>query len=177
MSVPLPSITPGRAPRGRDAGELHYLVPARRHARLPCSKEHEPGSRRSARHSSSPTPNERLARLTRAPASAAAQPRRSARHTESSVELGTPAWQERTDDELRRAYPRPRRDRGLTAAEEQVAALVASGRTNREVASQLFTTVKTVESHLTRIYRKIGVRSRTELARHYVDADNTDVHG
>ena len=92
-------------------------------------------------------------------------------------ELGTPAWQERTDDELRRAYPRPRRDRGLTAAEEQVAALVASGRTNREVASQLFTTVKTVESHLTRIYRKIGVRSRTELARHYVDADNTDVHG
>lgn len=86
-------------------------------------------------------------------------------------ELGTPAWQERTDDELRRAYPRPRRDRDLTPAEQRVAALVASGRTNREVAAQLFTTVKTVEAHLTRIYRKSGVRSRTELARRYADAD------
>ncbi|MBA2476285.1 MAG: helix-turn-helix transcriptional regulator, partial [Actinobacteria bacterium] len=86
-------------------------------------------------------------------------------------ELGTAAWQERAEDELRRAYPRPRRDRELTSAEEHVAALVASGRTNREVAAQLFTTVKTVEAHLTRIYRKTGVRSRTELARRYVDAD------
>jgi DNA-binding CsgD family transcriptional regulator len=86
-------------------------------------------------------------------------------------ELGTPAWQERTSDELRRAYPRPRRDRDLTPAEEHVAALVAVGRTNREVAAQLFTTVKTVEAHLTRIYRKTGVRSRTELSRKYVDAD------
>jgi len=86
-------------------------------------------------------------------------------------ELGTPAWQERTDDELRRAYPRPRRDRDLTPAEQRVAALVASGRTNREVSAQLFTTVKTVEAHLTRIYRKTGLRSRTELARRYADAD------
>ena len=86
-------------------------------------------------------------------------------------ELGTPAWQERAEDELRRAYPRPRRDRELTPAEKHVAELVATGRTNREVATQLFTTVKTVETHLTRIYRKLGVRSRTELARQYVDAD------
>jgi DNA-binding CsgD family transcriptional regulator len=86
-------------------------------------------------------------------------------------ELGTRAWQERTDDELRRAYPRPRRDRDLTPAEEHVAALVAVGRTNREVAAQLFTTVKTVEAHLTRIYRKTGVRSRTELAHRYADSN------
>ena len=86
-------------------------------------------------------------------------------------DLGTPAWQERTDDELRRAYPRPRRDRDLTEAEKHVATLVAAGRTNREVAAQLFTTVKTVEAHLTRIYRKTGVRSRTELARQYANAD------
>jgi DNA-binding NarL/FixJ family response regulator len=46
-----------------------------------------------------------------------------------------------------------------------VAALVAAGRTNREVAAELFTTVGTVEVHLTRIYRKLGLRSRTELAR------------
>ena len=63
------------------------------------------------------------------------------------------------------ASPRQRRDRSLTTAERNVAALVASGRTNREVAAQLFTTVGTVESHLTRIYRKLAVRSRTELAR------------
>ena len=47
----------------------------------------------------------------------------------------------------------------------RVAALVSAGRTNREVAAQLFTTVGTVEVHLTRIYRKLAVRSRTELAR------------
>ena len=49
-------------------------------------------------------------------------------------------------------------------AERQVAALVAAGKANREVAAQLFTTVATVEAHLTRVYRKLGVRSRSELA-------------
>jgi DNA-binding CsgD family transcriptional regulator len=57
----------------------------------------------------------------------------------------------------------------LTNAERRVAALVADGRTNREVAAQLFTTVATVEAHLTRVYRKLGVRSRTELARRVAD--------
>ena len=79
--------------------------------------------------------------------------------------LGAPLWLERVEQELRRAQPRPRRDRGLTGAERRVASLVAEGRTNREVAAQLFTTVGTVEVHLTRTYRKLGVRSRTELAR------------
>ncbi|HEX9349951.1 MAG TPA: LuxR C-terminal-related transcriptional regulator [Gaiellaceae bacterium] len=81
------------------------------------------------------------------------------------VELGAQLWVERAEKELRRASPRPRRDRELTSAERRVAALVAAGRTNREVAAQLFTTVATVEAHLTRIYRKVGMRSRTELAR------------
>jgi DNA-binding CsgD family transcriptional regulator len=88
-------------------------------------------------------------------------------------ELGTPLWQARTDEEFRRAYPRPRRDRDLTSTEERVAALVASGQTNREVAAQLFITVKTVEAHLTRIYRKSGVRSRTELAGRYAGAGHS----
>ena len=56
-------------------------------------------------------------------------------------ELGAPLWVERAEDELRRASPRPRRDRELTSAERRVAALVAQGMTNREVAAQLFTTV------------------------------------
>jgi DNA-binding CsgD family transcriptional regulator len=85
------------------------------------------------------------------------------------AELGAAHWLERAETELRRANPRPRRDRELTSAEQRVAALVASGKTNREVASQLFTTVATVEAHLTRIYRKLGLRSRTELARRVAD--------
>ncbi len=51
----------------------------------------------------------------------------------------------------------------------RVAALVALGKKNREVAAQLFTSVATVEAHLTRIYRKLGIRSRTELARLVAD--------
>ena len=54
---------------------------------------------------------------------------------------------------------------GVTEAERRIAALVAEGRTNREVAAALFVTVHTVEGALTRAYRKLGVRSRTELAR------------
>jgi len=48
---------------------------------------------------------------------------------------------------------------------DYVAALVAEGRTNREVAVALFLGERTVASHLTHIYAKLGVRSRTELAR------------
>jgi DNA-binding CsgD family transcriptional regulator len=81
------------------------------------------------------------------------------------AELGAPLWVARAETELHRASPRPRRERELTSAERRVAGLVAAGRTNREVAAQLFTTVGTVEVHLTRIYRKLAVRSRTELAR------------
>ncbi|MBA3234608.1 MAG: AAA family ATPase [Chloroflexi bacterium] len=75
----------------------------------------------------------------------------------------------RAEEELRRARPRPRHDDTLTAAEARVAKLVSGGRTNREVAAQLFTTVATVEAHLTRIYSKLGIRSRTELARIVTD--------
>jgi len=46
---------------------------------------------------------------------------------------------------------------------------VVEGRTNREVAAELFVTIATVEAHLTRIYRKLGVRSRTALARAVAD--------
>jgi DNA-binding NarL/FixJ family response regulator len=52
----------------------------------------------------------------------------------------------------------------LTPTEQRIATLASSGATNREIAAQLFITVKTVEANLSRIYGKIGVRSRTELA-------------
>jgi DNA-binding CsgD family transcriptional regulator len=79
--------------------------------------------------------------------------------------LGAPLWLERAATELRRAAPRPRRDHELTAAETRVAQLVAAGATNKEAAARLFTTVATIEAHLTRIYRKLDLRSRSELAR------------
>ena len=78
--------------------------------------------------------------------------------------LGSPQWAERTRDELGRIPMRRRSEGALTAAEERVADLVAQGRTNHEVAQALFVSEKTVEANLTRIYRKLGVRSRTALA-------------
>jgi DNA-binding CsgD family transcriptional regulator len=52
----------------------------------------------------------------------------------------------------------------FTPTEQRIAALVAVGRTNDEVAAELGVRAKTVEWHLTRLYRKFGVRSRTELS-------------
>jgi DNA-binding CsgD family transcriptional regulator len=56
----------------------------------------------------------------------------------------------------------------LTPAEARIAALVSRGHTNREIAETLFMSVRTVESHLGRIFRKLGLRSRTGLAHHLV---------
>jgi DNA-binding CsgD family transcriptional regulator len=52
---------------------------------------------------------------------------------------------------------------GLTATEGRVAALAAAGHTNREIAAAAFMSEKTVEANLSRIYRKLGIRSRAEL--------------
>jgi DNA-binding CsgD family transcriptional regulator len=78
--------------------------------------------------------------------------------------LGAATWIEKARDELGSIGGRIREE-GLTAAERRVADLVAKGQTNREVAAALFLGERTVASHLTRIYAKLGVRSRTELAR------------
>ena len=58
-------------------------------------------------------------------------------------------------------------DQELTAAEQRIAGLVAAGRSNKDVAAELVLSVKTVEVTLTRVYEKLGVRSRTELAAHF----------
>jgi DNA-binding CsgD family transcriptional regulator len=83
---------------------------------------------------------------------------------EGFEELGASLWAAKARSELSRLGGRKRAE-GLTPAERRVAALVAEGRTNREVAAALFLGERTVASHLTRIYAKLGVRSRTELAR------------
>ena len=79
--------------------------------------------------------------------------------------LGAVLWEEKAAGELGRIGGRRAAGSELTPAEERVAALVANGRTNKEVAAALFLTERTVESHLTHAYRKLGVRSRSELAR------------
>src|SRR5262249_10578676 len=61
----------------------------------------------------------------------------------------------------------------LTPSERRVADLVLAGKTNREIATELFITVHTVEKTLTRTYAKLGVRSRTELARRLTDLEST----
>lgn len=79
--------------------------------------------------------------------------------------LGTSPWIDRASAELARVPGRRSTEQhGLTDAEARIAELVAGGRTNREVASALFLSVKTVEVTLTHVYQKLGVRSRTELA-------------
>jgi DNA-binding CsgD family transcriptional regulator len=79
-------------------------------------------------------------------------------------QLGAATWVEKARSELGRIGGRTR-EAGLTPAERRVAVLVAEGRTNREVAAALFVTERTVASHLSHVYAKLGVRSRTELAR------------
>lgn len=81
-------------------------------------------------------------------------------------ELGAEPWAEQARAELERIAGRTPSGRELTAAEERVARLVAEGRSNREVAARLFVTERTVETHLSSIYRKLDVRSRTELTRY-----------
>jgi DNA-binding CsgD family transcriptional regulator len=76
---------------------------------------------------------------------------------------------ERARHELRAAGGRPRRPRtsgadALTASERRTAAMAAEGLSNPEIAQALFVTKKTVEAHLGNAYRKLGIRSRTELA-------------
>jgi DNA-binding CsgD family transcriptional regulator len=86
-------------------------------------------------------------------------------------EMGTPRWAERARAEAGRVGLYPTTGT-LTVTERRVAELVGSGRSNQETAAQLFMSVKTVEANLTRIYRKLDVRSRTELAHHIDELDS-----
>src|SRR5439155_22645333 len=87
--------------------------------------------------------------------------------------LGAPLWAEQARAELARIGGRVASSTELTATEHRVAALVAEGKTNKEVAAELVVTVRAVEANLSRIYGKLGVRSRAELARHYREVDTS----
>ena len=82
------------------------------------------------------------------------------------VRLGARPWLERVAAERERLGARRASRDELTPTEQRIAELVTAGRTNAEVAAELAISLRTVESNLTRAYRKLGVRSRTELAAH-----------
>jgi DNA-binding CsgD family transcriptional regulator len=101
--------------------------------------------------------------------------RRAGRRTEAAEALGqarqlferieTPTLVARVDAEIERlGAKRSGSATALTPTEQQIADLVAAGRSNAEIAATLIVSLRTVESNLTRVYRKYGVRSRTELA-------------
>ena len=95
--------------------------------------------------------------------------RNDARHELECAQAGfaslrTPLHEQQARVELASVGGRRRQELLMTPVEQRIADLVTAGQTNREVAAALFTSVRTVESHLARIYRKLGVRSRTELA-------------
>lgn len=79
-------------------------------------------------------------------------------------QLGAMPWAEKARTELARVGGRAPATPGLTATEAEVVDVVARGLSNKQVAAELFMSVNTVEAHLKHIFRKLGVRSRTELA-------------
>jgi DNA-binding CsgD family transcriptional regulator len=82
-------------------------------------------------------------------------------------DLGAKLWAERAKAELARIGGRHAVGDELSPSERQVAALVAEGRTNREVAAALVVTERTIEGHLSTIYAKLQIRSRAELAHRF----------
>ncbi|MDI9913964.1 LuxR C-terminal-related transcriptional regulator [Rhodococcus sp. IEGM 1379] len=94
--------------------------------------------------------------------------------------LGAGTYVERCDRELRAGGLNPSRtDKGitdLTPQERAVVDLVAAGKSNKEAASELFLSVKTIQYHLTRAYAKLGLRSRSELAAFFRERGLSDPH-
>jgi DNA-binding CsgD family transcriptional regulator len=138
-----------------EEAEQHLLLALRRHDDVPMPFE---------RARTELCLGERLRRMRRA---------RDARiHLHAALatfeRLGATPWAARARRELlTRTSSKPaasRIEELLTPHELEVAALVARGVTNREAAAALFVSPKTIEYHLSSIYRKLGVRSRTELA-------------
>jgi DNA-binding CsgD family transcriptional regulator len=83
--------------------------------------------------------------------------------------LGASLWAGKARRELARISARPLTG-GLTETQRTVAALVASGQTNRQIAAAMFVTQNTVQTHIRHIFQKLGVKSRTELAARLLSA-------
>jgi DNA-binding CsgD family transcriptional regulator len=114
-----------------------------------------------------------------------AKQKRAARSTlEQALSLfqvvGAPLWAQRARDDLARVGGAMPPSGELTPTEQRIAQLVGEGKKNREIAEALFISVKTVEANLSRIFHKLGVRSRTELTRRIdndrVSPDSSPLH-
>ncbi len=91
-----------------------------------------------------------------------------ARGLSLAVACGAPPLAERARAELQAAGVRARADAlsgvgALTASERRVADLATEGHTNKDIAQLLYVTPKTIEVHLSSVYRKLGIRSRRDL--------------
>jgi DNA-binding CsgD family transcriptional regulator len=84
-------------------------------------------------------------------------------------QLGAPLWADKVRRELSKIAARVPLE-GLTETQGRVAALIARGQTNREIAAAMFVTENTVQTHVRHIFQKLGVRSRTELAARLLSA-------
>jgi DNA-binding CsgD family transcriptional regulator len=93
------------------------------------------------------------------------------------AELGARLWLERAEGELARTGLTRSSERELTPTELRTAELAAAGFRNKEIAGALFVSVKSVEASLSRIYAKLGIRSRAELASRLVRERERDPHG
>ena len=151
----------GAARRGR--GDVRARRPSRCCARRsPCSSTPAPRSSSRGRARSW------------APSCAASKRRVEAREylapaLDAAHRLGAAPLAERAETEVRATGARPRRVlitgvASLTASESRVAELAADGLTNREIAQALFVTMRTVEGHLTQVFRKLDLSSREQLA-------------
>jgi DNA-binding NarL/FixJ family response regulator len=106
-----------------------------------------------------------------------AEARTAFRHAEAIFDsLRARLWLERVRQELARTGLRRSLDRELTPTELRVAELAAHGARNKEIAGALFVSVKTVEANLSRVYAKLGIRSRVELASRLSEAGGRKSH-
>jgi DNA-binding CsgD family transcriptional regulator len=88
--------------------------------------------------------------------------------------LGARLWSAKAAQEMERLGIRQTAGVGLTPTEARTASLAAAGRTNQEIAGELFVSIKTVEANLSRVYSKLGIRRRAELSSRLVDLEQTD---
>jgi DNA-binding CsgD family transcriptional regulator len=161
--------------RGRSGRAWHAAVAARGHALLAAAGgDHDAARAHIQRallaHERLPQPFERARTLlAQGTIERRAKRRAAAREALTGAanlfaELGAARWSEQAAAELARIPGRGRAAGELTETERRVAELVASGLSNKEVAARLFVSVRAVEANLSKVYAKLGVRSRSQLA-------------
>jgi len=131
----------------------------------PLPSREDPRRSRSNRRPLAPSSSDLLTRPDPAPRRPAIRSRRilHRRRRTHFEAMRAKLWAERARRGAEAAVPRPQQHTTLTPAEKNVAKAAATGMSNADIPAALFVTVPTVEVHLSRIYRKLGIRSRAAL--------------